>query len=187
MTSESPPTVGSEAFVASGDGADPGTVALGAATCGELARRVNDDRVVLMRLFIEAHAKLTRTLGDELEEAVGLPLTWFVVLLHLGRSEKGRLTMSQLGAEISLTSGGITRLVDRMAAGTLVERQHCPSDRRSIYVALTPEGEATLERAMAEHLRSLDRHLVEPLTPVERKGLEAALRKLRGPGPVDGG
>jgi DNA-binding MarR family transcriptional regulator len=153
-------------------------------TCAGLAETVNDERIVLMGLMIETHAKLTRTLGDELELALGLPFTWFIVLVHLGRSEQGRLTMSQLGNEIALTSGGITRLVDRMTEARLVERQVCPSDRRVSYVALTPDGEAMLARATEEHLRGLDRHLLEPLTSDDRAALERALRKLRGLGPV---
>jgi MarR family transcriptional regulator, 2-MHQ and catechol-resistance regulon repressor len=155
-----------------------------ASTCGALAAIVNDERIVLMGLMIETHAKLTRSLGEELEQALGLPFTWFIVLVHLGRSEQGRLTMSQLGTEIALTSGGITRLVDRMTEARLVERQVCPSDRRATYVALTPEGEEMLARATEEHLRGLDRHLLEPLTADERAALELALRKLRGPGPI---
>jgi DNA-binding MarR family transcriptional regulator len=137
-----------------------------------------------MGLMIEAHARLTRSLGDELEAALDLPFTWFIVLVHLGRSEQGRLTMTQLGSEIALTSGGITRLVDRMTDAHLVERQVCPSDRRATYVALTPEGETMLARATEEHLRGLDRHLLEPLSADDRVALERALRKLRGVGPL---
>lgn len=155
----------------------PGSVS---STCGALAQTVNDERIVLMGLLIETHAKLTRSLGDELETALGLPFTWFIVLVHLGRSEQGRLTMSQLGTEIALTSGGITRLVDRMTEARLVERQVCPSDRRATYVAMTPDGEAMLAKATEEHLRGLDRHLFEPLNGDDRAALERALRKLQG-------
>lgn len=156
----------------------------GPTTCAALAEAINDDRIVLMGLMIETHAKLTRSLGDELELSLGLPFTWYIVLVHLGRAEQSRLTMSQLGTEIALTSGGITRLVDRMTEAGLVERQVCPSDRRKAYVALTPEGEAMLRRATEEHLRGLDRHLFDPLTDDDRAALERALRKLRGVGPV---
>jgi DNA-binding MarR family transcriptional regulator len=154
-------------------------------TCTAWARDVNDERLLLMGLLIESHARLTRVLGNELEASVGVPLTWFIVMVHLARSERGRLTMSQLGTEISVTSGGITRLVDRMTEAGLVERESCASDRRAIYVALTPQGEATLERAMAEHLAGIDRHLLAPLTEDDRASLAIALRKLNdGQDPV---
>ena len=52
--------------------------------------------------------------------------------------------MSRLSNDIALTTGGVTRLVDRMVEAGLVERQACPSDRRSIHVILTPEGRDVL-------------------------------------------
>jgi DNA-binding MarR family transcriptional regulator len=146
---------------------------------------MNDERIVLMGLLIETHDRLTRVLSAELEGAVGIPLTWFSVLLHLARSTDSRMTMSQLGAQVSLTSGGITRLVDRMSEEGLVERQSCASDRRSIYVALTPEGEAMLGRAAEENLQSLDRHLAA-LDDDDRTALTGALRKLHGNRPICG-
>ena len=38
--------------------------------------------------------------------------------------------MSQLADQVALTSGGITRLLDRMTAAGLVQRVPCPTDRR---------------------------------------------------------
>ncbi len=139
----------------------------------------DDPRITLMGLLIEANAKLTRLLGAELEQGCGLPLTWFDVLVRVGRSPDRRLTMTQLAAEISLTSGGVTRLIDRVAEAGYVERQSCPTDRRTVYVALTPAGQAMLERATAQHLRSLEEHLVTPLTEPERSELATILTKLR--------
>jgi DNA-binding MarR family transcriptional regulator len=107
-------------------------------------------------------------------------LTWFDVLIRLGRSPDRRMTMSQLAAQVSLTTGGVTRLVDRIAEAGYVERQSCPSDRRSVYVALTPVGTDKLGQATATHLEDLERHLLEPLDAEERAALASTLRKLRG-------
>ena len=54
--------------------------------------------------------------------------------------------MSTLSADVSLTTGGVTRLVDRMVEAGLVARQNCPNDRRSIHVVLTPQGRSTWSR-----------------------------------------
>ena len=152
-------------------------------TCASLA---NDDRITLMGLLVETHAKLTRVLGAEMEQACGLPLSWYDALVRLRRTPEGFLTMTQLGAEVSLTSGGITRLVDRLVDAGYVERQNCPTDRRSVFVSLTPLGVAKVEEATTAHLVGLDRHLVAPLDAKERAALANALRKLRGGGPVCG-
>ena len=43
---------------------------------------------------------------------------------------------------------------------------------------LTPEGHAVLEKAVAEHIDGIDRHLVAHLGRSDRAGLEAALTKV---------
>ena len=80
--------------------------------------------------------------------------------------------MSKLSAEVALTTGGVTRLVDRMVEAGLVARQNCPSDRRSVHVVLTPTGQATLRSAINAHIEGIDRHLMAPLDESDRAALE---------------
>jgi MarR family transcriptional regulator, 2-MHQ and catechol-resistance regulon repressor len=146
-------------------------------TCGLLGQ-IDDDRIRLMGLIVRTHRRLTESLGRELEQNVGIPLVFFDVLIHVGGAPESRLTMSKLSADVALTTGGVTRLVDRMVEAGLVARENCPSDRRSIYVVLTPEGHAVLERAVAEHIDGIDRHLVAHLGASDRAALEVALVKV---------
>jgi DNA-binding MarR family transcriptional regulator len=145
--------------------------------CGLLGQ-IDDERLELMGLIVRAHRRLSYLLGRELEQACGIPLVWFDVLIHIGGAPERRLTMSKLSTDISLTTGGVTRLVDRMVVSGLVERRNCPSDRRSVHVMLTAKGEATLKDAVAEHIEGIDRHLMAPLTVAERAALGATLSKL---------
>ncbi|HEX4434920.1 MAG TPA: MarR family winged helix-turn-helix transcriptional regulator [Acidimicrobiales bacterium] len=146
-------------------------------TCGVLGQ-MDDDRIRLMGLIVRTHRRLTDSLGRELEENVGIPLVFFDVLINVGGAPDRRLTMSRLSADVALTTGGVTRLVDRMAEAGLVARENCPSDRRSIYVVLTPQGQAVLDRAVAEHIEGIDRHLVAHLSDGDRAALEGALTKV---------
>jgi DNA-binding MarR family transcriptional regulator len=132
-----------------------------------------------MGLLVEAHARLTRSLGAELEDACGLPLPWYEAMLRLRRSPGGFLTMTRLGSEVSLTSGGITRLVDRLVGAGYVERQDCPTDRRSVFVSLTCAGVAKVDEATDIHRGGLEHHLMEPLDDEDRAALDRILRKLR--------
>jgi MarR family 2-MHQ and catechol resistance regulon transcriptional repressor len=157
---------------AGGDGAPEGEGA-----CGVLGQ-IDDDRLRLMTLIVRTHRRLTDRLGRELEQNVGIPLVFFDVLIHVGGAPESRLTMSRLSADVALTTGGVTRLVDRMVEAGLVARENCPNDRRSIYVVLTPEGQAVLHRAVAEHIDGIDRHLVAHLDDRERAALEVALVKI---------
>ena len=149
----------------------------GAGTCGVLGQ-IDDPRLQLMGLIIRSHRLLTDRLGRELEEQVGIPLVFFDVLIHVGAAPEGRLTMSRLSTDVALTTGGVTRLVDRMVESGLVERKACPSDRRSIHVVLTPEGHAVLGRAIAAHIEGIDRHLMAQLDETDRAALDTALTKI---------
>ena len=146
-------------------------------TCDLLAQ-IDDERLALMGLLVRSHRRLADLLGRELEQSVGIPLVWFDVLIHIGGAEEGRLTMSRLSTEVALTTGGVTRLVDRMVEAGLVARQNCPSDRRSVHVVLTPAGQSTLRSAIGAHIEGIDRHLVAPLNETDRAALKVALSKL---------
>jgi DNA-binding MarR family transcriptional regulator len=129
-------------------------------------------------LLIQSHRQLTDVLGRELEEAIGIPLVWFDVLIHVGGAPEGRLTMSKLSADVALTTGGVTRLVDRMTDAGLVERKNCPNDRRSVHVVLTTLGHETLGKAVSEHIEGIDRHVFTRLTTRDRAELTTLLGKL---------
>src|SRR5665213_2724581 len=95
----------------------------------------------------ETATLLNKAIECSLGREASLSLTFYNVLSGIDRSPTGFLTMSQLVTEIFLTSGGVTRLVDRMAKAGLVERKGCPNDRRSMHVEMTDEGRTTLQRA----------------------------------------
>ena len=139
---------------------------------------MDDERIQLMGLIVRTNRRLTETLGRELEQSVGIPLVFFDVLIHVGAHRRRRLTMSRLSTDVALTTGGVTRLVDRMVDAGLVERQNCPSDRRSIHVVLTPEGRAVLDRAVAAHVDSIERHLMAHLDVSDRADLVRVLSKV---------
>ena len=137
-----------------------------------------DEKVQLFGLLLETNARMSRSLGLELEAECELPLAWFDVLLQLRRSPDGRLKMNEIADAIVHSSGGTTRLVDRIEEAGLVERQNCPSDRRAIHVAITDAGNAKLDEALTVHLEYLDESLAKRLTENERVTLASLLTKL---------
>ena len=155
----------------------PSTAPGGGNSCGVLGQ-IDDERLHLMGLVVRTHRLLTDRLGRELEQDVGIPLVFFDVLINVGAAPDGRVTMSRLSNDIALTTGGVTRLVDRMVDAGLVERSACPSDRRSIHVVLTAEGRDVLDRAVAAHIEGIDRHLMAHLNDKDRTNLATALTKI---------
>ena len=141
---------------------------------------VNDERLVLMGLLTEVTARLHRVLGQEMERDCGIPLAWFEVLVRIVRSPDGHLTMSEVADQTVYTSGGTTRLVDRIEEAGLVRRTSCPSDRRTTFVELTEHGESVLESSTALHLAHLDAHLTGLLSAEQRRAMVDALTALNG-------
>ena len=128
--------------------------------------------------LVEAYSFLDRRLGESLEASCGIPMTWFEVLLRLARAEDEQLTMGALTEQVALTSGGVTRLLDRMTKAGYVERRQCPTDRRVVYAALTAAGRGKIEEAAQVHARDLE-EVFASFSPQERRVLDGLLDRLR--------
>ncbi len=140
---------------------------------------VDDERITLWGLFLEAHHMINTALWADLEVAFPYPEAWFEVLLRLSRSPGGAQPMTRLAHMVMFSSGGFTKLADRMEAEGLIKRVACPDDRRSSLATITPKGRRILDRGLRSHLPSLDRHFLANLDETQRVQLEAILRTLR--------
>jgi DNA-binding MarR family transcriptional regulator len=103
---------------------------------------------------------------------------WFDVLAALRRAGPPfELNPTELAESMLLSSGGMTKRLDRLAAAGLVERRPDPADRRGTLVRLTRRGKALVDRALAQHLEN-QRALVRTLSAQELRTLDGLLRKL---------
>lgn len=143
------------------------------------ASALDDDRLTMLGLFLEAHAALTRELERRMERDAGISVQWFEVLVRLARTPGGRLRMSDLSAQTTLTPSGLTRAIDRLEDAGLVRRELCPSDRRGSFATLTAKGRRRIDAAVPIHLRHLDELLGGALTPADEAVLTDLLRRLR--------
>ncbi len=139
----------------------------------------SEDPVTLMGLLLETTTGLRRIAGPKWEEDFHLPPQSFDVLVRLVRSPGGRLRMSDLAAQTSLTPSGLTRAVDRLEDAGLVDRETCPEDRRGAFARLTPTGTQRIEGALSCHRDHLDSLLDGVLSTGELALLVELLRRLR--------
>ena len=86
-----------------------------------------------------AHRRIRHRLGRDM----GLSPTELTALFVIGSTPD--CTPKQLGAELDLSTGAITALVDRLEKAGQVQRLAHPTDRRSQLLAFTPQGSKTLE------------------------------------------
>ena len=79
------------------------------------------------------------TFAAALARKMGLSVSEMAALEHLHASGGG-LTPTQMGKRLSMGSGTVSPLVDRLERAGYVERRPNPKDRRSSVVSMTPWG-----------------------------------------------
>jgi DNA-binding MarR family transcriptional regulator len=107
-------------------------------------------------------------------------LSWGESVLLAALRREGppyRMNPSRLYGSMILSSGGMTKLCDRLERAGLLERRADPADRRGRLIGLTAKGLAVADRAIVDHLANEER-LLSALSAAERKKLRELLRKL---------
>jgi DNA-binding MarR family transcriptional regulator len=85
---------------------------------------------------------------------LGLTETDVLAIQHLAAA--GRLTPTQLGSILGMTSGGATALVQRLEREGFVAREPHPRDKRSALLHLTPVIERQAGEALAPLVEAID-------------------------------
>ena len=111
-------------------------------------------------------ARMIRTYADHKARQFGITRAQWVVLVRLDRFEG--LKQSELADMLDLQPITLTRLLDRLSAGGLIERRADPNDRRANRLYLTPAARPLLERLgdlgeqlMTTALAGVDRDSIE--------------------------
>lgn len=105
------------------------------------ATLVRDWSTVVRAVVAVQHAAAGRL------EAIDVPLAYFSVLTLLMDADDQRLPMSRIARDLAMTSGGFTKLADRMARDGLIDRRGSSGDRRVVFAALTDAGRELAARA----------------------------------------
>ena len=143
------------------------------------AQEAADDELVLAFGHLQGAAgRLAYLLGQALEEGCGISHAVFEVLMIVGRAGPEGMPMRAIAQERVLSTGGATRLVDRMEAAGLVTRVSNAEDRRGRRVRLTPAGEQTTVRAARLHAANIQRLFLDPLPEKHRQTFVEDLRTL---------
>jgi len=139
---------------------------------------LDDPRFTAVGLFTEAFTGLTARFAAQFEEHRLSPVE-FEVLMRLARSPGDRLRMTDLAGQTSLSTSGVTRVVDRMDRDGLVRREACPSDRRSSYAVITGAGRSRLDEVLPGHLALVQQWFIGQLSPEQLAHVLSGLRTIR--------
>ena len=124
--------------------------------------------------MLQVHAAVTRQLDAQMQADHGLSVSAYEVLMFLADAEGHRLRMSEIADRVLLSRSGLTRLVDRLVALGLVQRNACADDGRGSYAELRPEGLERLQAARRTHLQGVRRFFLDRLTRDDQQALADA-------------
>jgi DNA-binding MarR family transcriptional regulator len=137
-------------------------------------------RTELIRLFSEL-VRLETDLWDlvdrRLREDHDLPLSWFEPLQVVDRVVNCRVV--DIADALSITVGGVSKLVDRIEQAGWCARARNPKDARSSVVTLTASGRRVLKAAQNSCGDELANMLGPAVTPERLASFAATVQDLR--------
>jgi DNA-binding MarR family transcriptional regulator len=132
------------------------------------------DWELVRRVVAEAHQRIIARVADD--SAFHEPS--FGVLSALLHAPDRRLPMSRLAREAAMTTGGFTRLADRLGGAGLIDRRGSDQDRRVIYASLTPAGLREARRLERRYQAALREEVLGILSAHQLRVVADTLRAL---------
>ncbi|MEV6839407.1 MarR family transcriptional regulator [Streptomyces sp. NPDC051133] len=142
------------------------------------ARAANSPLVRDFGLLIKSATRLEQHIDSALRKECGISHTMLEVLIRLCRRPGEEVSQRQLADDLTLTSSGTTRLIDRMEEAGLVRRLPSPADRRVALVEPTTEGRTAFLHAAAVHARVVEEYFVKPLAADDYTRLISGLSEI---------
>ena len=133
----------------------------------EVADEVVTAVLTASRLLVSVSARSLAAV----EEALTLPQFRMLVVLD----SRGAMNISRLGEHLDVIPSTAMRMVDRLAAGGMLDREPNPGNRREILISLTGKGRGVVHQA-TERRRAEIARIVGAMPRTRRSGLVKALR-----------
>jgi MarR family transcriptional regulator, organic hydroperoxide resistance regulator len=141
------------------------------------ASDTNPDLRVLFSELVRLETELWDAVEGRLRSEHGVSLPFFEFMQIISRRPNCRV--QDIAAELSITVGGTSKIVDRLEAAGYCARHANPSDRRSSILALTPAGKRVLPKITATVDDELGARLGSELSGKPLAELIGTLTRLR--------
>jgi DNA-binding MarR family transcriptional regulator len=126
----------------------------------------------------QAQRVIQAVMEERLEAGIGLSWSEVEALMRLSISPGRRLKMIDIAGQLLASKSGVTRLVDRLEANGLIEREIPRDNRRVIYCRITDAGLGALARAHSAFTSSLEDTVSRHLSDEDLAQLRRILRTL---------
>jgi MarR family transcriptional regulator, organic hydroperoxide resistance regulator len=136
-----------------------------------------EDLKQLFSDLIRFETELWNAVDARLRAEHDLPLHKFEPMQIIANTRSCRVY--DIAGALSLTTGGVSKLVDSIEASGYCERSPNPDDRRSSIIALTPSGKKVLARATKTFESELELRLGSAVPTRTLTQFSSSLRSLR--------
>jgi len=126
-------------------------------------------------LLLGRTAMLKDKIIDRHMEPYGITAAQFKVLIIMAQFDVD--TPAELCRHLSLDSGSMTRMLDRLEQKKLLVRQRSEADRRQVQLVLTDDGQA-LASLLPQIGADAMNQLASAISPQELQSLEQILKKI---------
>ena len=144
-----------------------------------MSPRVPEPHLSAWRALLNAHSAVIARVEEALASAELPPLAWYDVLWAVRRAPGKQVRMAELAEGLTLSRGGITKLVDRLQSAGLLRRERAEDDGRGFYAVLTDDGEQMLRRMWPVYARVLRETFVDALSQDEARAISAGLERAK--------
>jgi DNA-binding MarR family transcriptional regulator len=117
-------------------------------------------------------------LNRDLQRSAGLTLADNLVLCQVAMAPGKRLRMVDIAGLLIIGKSAVTKTVDRLEERGLITRERDRSDRRTVYAALTAEGEKIFATAQPVFADAVQRHFAGQLDQGEIRQLRVLSERI---------
>ena len=117
------------------------------------------------RSLMAMNADVSQYIERQLRARSGLSRADYEVLVLLSESPVRRLRAFEIGDLLRWEKSRLSQHLSRMERRGLVSREHCSTDQRGTFVALTSAGREVIERAAGPHVCDVRALLLDHVTP----------------------
>lgn len=120
-------------------------------------------------------------LNRDLQRGAGLTLAENLLLCQVAMAPGQRLRMADIAGLLPIGPSAVTKTADRLEERGLITRDRGPADRRTVYAALTAEGENAFAAARPAYLAAVQRHFAGQLTETQILHLQHLSERIMQP------
>lgn len=134
--------------------------------------------IALWGQVIRGFQAFNETVHGKIKDEFGLNESEAETLLNLYRHPKHRAPMAVLSKATSYSTGGFTKLADKLCAKNLTSRAACTDDRRVTYLELTQAGVVVSKKLAKMVAETNKEHFISVLGIERAQELAAAMTEL---------